>query len=359
MERRARYETDGCATLPNPLPRGARAAWIEGAAENTAAFQSAGYDYSRTHASFLWKLDGAETFLNGCEEREVRGGAMRMRSWTGKNCVAEDPNNAFGCYWRYDAQAFEGCGCVVAAAATCLCDRVADVTVSEYKIDTVSLDELTSLSTGDVLNTWRVLAVVGGMFFGSLLLASALHLRATLGKRRLLRRLVDPAKNRDLGFAVVQRVWTWHIDVQEMQFMFNATHRANDEDAVAAALLASHDAKGDYDAAAASKLETRRRMLELEREGVEGDAAAADVARAVERRVEEYKRGARTIAGLPSCDKARLTIRGCPYDRVGADTIAVPRGLFPRARVFFSLSPGCPGGFQSRRTHLDAFQLRF
>ena len=187
MERRARYETDGCATLPNPLPRGARAAWIEGAAENTAAFQSAGYDYSRTHASFLWKLDGAETFLNGCEEREVRGGAMRMRSWTGKNCVAEDPNNAFGCYWRYDAQAFEGCGCVVAAAATCLCDRVADVTVSEYKIDTVSLDELTSLSTGDVLNTWRVLAVVGGMFFGSLLLASALHLRATLGKRRLLR----------------------------------------------------------------------------------------------------------------------------------------------------------------------------
>ena len=115
MERRARYETDGCATLPNPLPRGARAAWIEGAAENTAAFQSAGYDYSRTHASFLWKLDGAETFLNGCEEREVRGGAMRMRSWTGKNCVAEDPNNAFGCYWRYDAQAFEGCGCVVAA----------------------------------------------------------------------------------------------------------------------------------------------------------------------------------------------------------------------------------------------------
>ena len=112
---------------------------------------------------------------------------MRMRSWTGKNCVAEDPNNAFGCYWRYDAQAFEGCGCVVAAAATCLCDRVADVTVSEYKIDTVSLDELTSLSTGDVLNTWRVLAVVGGMFFGSLLLASALHLRATLGKRRLLR----------------------------------------------------------------------------------------------------------------------------------------------------------------------------
>ena len=86
----------------------------------------------------------------------------------------------------------------------------------------------------------------------------------------LIRRLVDPAKNRDLGFAVVQRVWTWHIDVQEMQFMFNATHRANDEDAVAAALLASHDAKGDYDAAAASKLETRRRMLELEREGVEG-----------------------------------------------------------------------------------------
>jgi len=152
----------------------------------------------------------------------------------------------------------------------------------------------------------------------------------------LIRRLVDPAKNRDLGFAVVQRVWTWHIDVQEMQFMFNATHRANGEDAVAAALLASHDAKGDYDAAAASKLETRRRMLELEREGVEGDAAAADVARAVERRVEEYKRGARTIAGLPSCDKARLTIRGCPYDRVGADTSAVPRGLFPRARVFFS-----------------------
>lgn len=243
----------------------------------------------------------------------MRAGAMRMRSWTGANCVAEDPKNAFGCYWRFDAQAFEGCGCVVARAATCLCDRVADVTVSEYKIDTVSLGELTSLSIGDALNTWRVFAVVGAMFFGSLLLASALHLRATRVKRRLLRRLVDPAKNRDLGFAVVQRVWTWHIDVQEMQFMFNATHRANDEDAVAAALL--DDAEGD-DAAAASKLEVRTRMLELEREGVEGDAAAADVARAVERRVEALKRDARTRAGLPSCDKAR-PIRECPYDRVG------------------------------------------
>eukprot|EP00982_Pelagococcus_subviridis_P005340 29602-Pelagococcus_subviridis.AAC.1 len=95
--------------------------------------------------------------------------------------------------------------------------------------------------------------------------------------------------------------------------MFNATHRANDEDAVAAALL--DDAEGD-DAAAASKLEVRTRMLELEREGVEGDAAAADVARAVERRVEALKRDARTRAGLPSCDKAR-PIRECPYDRVG------------------------------------------
>ena len=142
------------------------------------------------HASFLWKLHDAKMFFNGCEEREVpslRAGAMRMRSWTGANCVAEDPKNAFGCYWRFDAQAFEGCGCVVARAATCLCDRVADVTVSEYKIDTVSLGELTSLSIGDALNTWRVFAVVGAMFFGSLLLASALHLRATLGKRRLLR----------------------------------------------------------------------------------------------------------------------------------------------------------------------------
>ena len=36
-----------------------------------------------------------------------------------------------------------------------------------------------------------------------------------------------------MAFSVVSDVWTWSIDVQEMQFMFNNLHHPNTAEAVA------------------------------------------------------------------------------------------------------------------------------
>jgi hypothetical protein len=47
-------------------------------------------------------------------------------------------------------------------------------------------------------------------------------------RRKVLRGLVDPdTAPAKWGFAVVADVWTWNIDVQEMQFMYNNLHLPN------------------------------------------------------------------------------------------------------------------------------------
>ena len=297
-EAAAAYSSEGCATLPNPFPPGGSLAWRPEALAGSAALASA-------NASFLWTFDHP-TLLAGCElltDLVSADGTTRMRGYATANgssveCLMESAENAARCRWRRDAQAFEGCGCETASRVACLCDHATDFTASASppRVRPISVAELASVSLEDLMNTWKVFAVVFGMFASMMALAAAFQTRDRRAKRKLLNKFIDGDRATRMGFHAVADVWTWCIDVQEMQFMFNNLHHANPPEVVLELLreeLAEEDpdADGPDDAA----LETRRKEIF----DMVQDFAAPEVHRAVRRRRMAMERAARATKGLP------------------------------------------------------------
>ena len=178
------------------------------------------------NASFLWTFDHP-TLLVGCElltDLVSADGTTRMRGYATANgssveCLMESAENAARCRWRRDAQAFEGCGCETASRVACLCDHATDFTASASppRVRPISVAELASVSLEDLMNTWKVFAVVFGMFASMMALAAAFQTRDRRAKRKLLNKFIDGDRATRMGFHAVADVWTWCIDVQEMQ----------------------------------------------------------------------------------------------------------------------------------------------
>ena len=290
--RKNEYSSEGCATLPNPRPPGGALVWAPGVREGDVPI-------SEANASFLWQFTNelVETVLAGCEavtftadDNVTRMLGFEQSNASATNCSAELASNEARCAWRRDSQSFEGCGCVVAAEMECLCNHATDFTASSAppKIKPVTIDELLSVSLDDLLNTWKVFAVVGGMFGCMSVLVVLFNRRDARAKRKILNKFIDGETATMMGFHVVSDVWTWEIDVQEMQFMFNNLHHANDPDAVEALLAERH---GDDEKAKSRELES---VLEQKE-----DFVAADAGRAIQRRREALKRAKRAKEGLP------------------------------------------------------------
>jgi hypothetical protein len=280
------YSTVGCATLPNPFPPGSELQWTPEVRDGRARLVSA-------DDSFLWTFQHPTLLLN-CTRNETLSAdnATRLRVYDGAGCAVEDPMNPTRCFWRRSTQSFEGCGCAVGPTAQCLCNHATDFSASSSppKIKPISIEELLSISLDDVFNTWKVFAVVGGMFGATAVLACLFEARDRRAKRRLLNKFIDPARGATrLGFAIVQDIWTWHIDVQEMQFMFNNLHHPNTQvevNKVIAEQIGTDDEKA-----------VSQRLEEILAQS--SDYAAPEITRAVERRRAALRRAARAREGLP------------------------------------------------------------
>ena len=109
-------------------------------------------------------------------------------------------------------------------------------------------------------------------------------------RRKVLRSLVDPdTAPAKWGFAVVADVWTWNIDVQEMQFMYNNLHLPNtaaDVEQVMRQQVGTDDE---------GEINRRLEALVAQQE----DVAAGEIALAVQRRRDAMRRAARARRGLP------------------------------------------------------------
>jgi hypothetical protein len=280
------YSSKGCATLPNPYPPGGEVKW-------TTAVKTGQTRLSTLDESFTWTFTHP-TLLNNCTQNETLSAdnATRLRIYTGtSNCTVEDPMNPTRCYWRRSTQAFEGCGCFVPPAVQCLCNHATDFSASSSppKIKPISIEELMSISLDDIFNTWKVFAVVGGMFFSTMFLSCIFETRDNRAKRKLLAKFITPAQAKKFGFAVVQDIWTWHIDVQEMQFMFNNLHHPNTQ-AEVNNVIGEQIGKDDEE-------DINRKLEEIMAQQV--DFAAPEINRAVDRRRAALRRAARAREGLP------------------------------------------------------------
>lgn len=235
-----------------------------------------------------------DSVLYNCTLVEYAGeGGVRLRRYDGEGCHVQNPRNKAMCFWRRDTQTFEGCGCVLSSSVSCLCNHATDFFASSAppKIKPISIEELLSVSLNDVLNTWKVFAVVFGMFACMSALACAFERRDGRARRLILDKFI---KNEEttarMGFTTVKDVWTWSIDVQEMQFMFSNLHCPNtraDLERVAGQQIGTDDAEA-VDA----------KLLEIADIG-KRDFAATDILRSIERRKAAMRRARRAKEGLP------------------------------------------------------------
>ena len=299
-ETTTRFSDEGCATLPNPSYPGGTLAWAPEVMNGTSSVRA-------ENASFAWTFEHP-TALEGCElvelraepsGSETRGIRLRAYAQSSSNdatrCAIEDPANAARCHWRRDTQAFEGCGCVTTRRTSCACDHATDFTASAAppRVKTISLSDLASMSLDDVANTWKVFAVVGGMFGCMMTLVLAFEIRDRRARRRILRKFIAGPTATTMAFEVLSDVWTWSIDVQEMQFMFNNLHHPNTAEAVAEVMK---ERFGDDE----ERVERELRAIVESR-----DYGALDFARAVERRKKALSRAARAKEGLPQVPRRR------------------------------------------------------
>ena len=292
------FSDAGCWSLPNPRPPGSVVAWDD-------AFSFSGAEASAESASFAWRITHP-TLLEGCVETRISSDANEtLRAWapasndTAATCPLSDPANAARCYWRADTQAFEGCGCLADAALRCRCSHATDFAASASKPAprAITAEELGSVTLDELVRSWRVFAVLFGMFCGTALVVLAMRRRDAAARRRLLRAFIDAEKQPvSFGFAVVRGVWTWSIDARDIQSVLAKQHVPCDADALRRALLERVAAAGGNPEDETQTKNELRRLLE----SAEDDPGAPALARAVERRRAAILRQARE--GEPPVD---------------------------------------------------------
>ena len=291
-EQAGEFSLTGCVNLPNPRPDGSAFTW------NQSLFDLIGDD--TTSESFLWHVT-LPSLLDGCVESVATDPNTNetLRTWANGDasaCELTNPGNAQQCYWRVDTQAFEGCGCVFDTSVACLCNHATDFAASASKPSprVLTFGELSSVTFTEIAESWKVFAVLSGMFGGTAIIAIAMFSRDQMRCKELLRDFIDTERQKtSFGFAVVRGVWTWSIDARDIQSVFAKQHLANDDPVVLKLLREEVIAVGgDPDDAKQIKSAFERMC------SVTKDPAVPAVERAVERRRAAIKRQAYSKANL-------------------------------------------------------------
>ncbi|KAK3254736.1 hypothetical protein CYMTET_36060, partial [Cymbomonas tetramitiformis] len=158
------YSTEGCATLPNPAPAGARLYWEQ---RNVSAMDG--------NLARSWAIGNAEQ-VAGCEVvydtvlPEYSGADAGYRKYIGRRCQVAKVGNAAGCWWVWQLGAFEGPGCILADELECLCSHLTDFKAANLEVQLgmgrttfVSTDELTGLSASDLKESALLFIVMAGI----------------------------------------------------------------------------------------------------------------------------------------------------------------------------------------------------
>eukprot|EP00854_Cymbomonas_tetramitiformis_P007592 gene7592-9040_t len=214
------YMDTGCATLPTLAPAGARLYWA-----------------TRNASELLWGLQGAwevgneSYYLSGCRREhgawfpqyEGRDAGYRKYVPTpeaeaeGSGCVVAEEGNEVGCWWRWQAQAFLGPGCVRASEVSCLCNHLTDFMAvatmppgepSMRRAETASLSDMASVSADDLADSMVLLLLLGTIMGAGLL--TFMWSNMTHDKERF--ELLTGLFIEKAGFSFREiGLWTWSI----------------------------------------------------------------------------------------------------------------------------------------------------
>ncbi|KAK3266870.1 hypothetical protein CYMTET_24540 [Cymbomonas tetramitiformis] len=226
------YDSAGCTQLPNPAPANVELVWktrqvslLEGGLETawTIAVEGEAGNYSLTGGALT--AGCVETFNASYPEYDGADAGLRKyvseSAEAGASCLLASPQNVFGCWWNWTHQIFSGPACVAAPAQECFCTHLTDFkaiqepevgSMEPPKVETLSTDELTSLSAEDVLRAGVLLAVVGGIMGGAVYLALCSMRRHDALRQQVLQQLTEPRGGLDeLCFECVDGAWSWAL----------------------------------------------------------------------------------------------------------------------------------------------------
>ncbi|KAK3248069.1 hypothetical protein CYMTET_42451 [Cymbomonas tetramitiformis] len=215
------YMDTGCATLPTLAPAGARLYWA-----------------TRNASELLWGLQGAwevgneSYYLSGCRREhgawfpqyEGRDAGYRKYVPTpeaeaeGSGCVVAEEGNEVGCWWRWQAQAFLGPGCVRASEVSCLCNHLTDFMAvatmppgepSMRRAETASLSDMASVSADDLADSMVLLLLLGTIMGAGLLTFMWSNMTHDKERFELLTGLF--IEKAGFSFREIGGLWTWSI----------------------------------------------------------------------------------------------------------------------------------------------------
>ncbi|KAK3277085.1 hypothetical protein CYMTET_14885 [Cymbomonas tetramitiformis] len=217
------YSTEGCTTMPNPLPAGATTFWRE------------------ANVSMLESLDAAwevtnTTLLSGCREAWVEaladeatdawedgramaaGSSRKVRAYVGEDCAISDPRNEAGCWWDWRLQAFAGPGCVWTPQLGCMCTHLTDFAAAQStnmgtrrfptEVAVLDYNDAASLSAAGIASSTALLTVLSVFMLGSCLLFCVSNWFHNRERMLLLIALVNPIGG---TFSSFGEVWTWSL----------------------------------------------------------------------------------------------------------------------------------------------------
>ncbi|KAK3233211.1 hypothetical protein CYMTET_56479 [Cymbomonas tetramitiformis] len=200
------YSTTGCATIPNPAPRGAQLYWRDDVWEKIRVRE--GEEEALLAAS--WGLSHG-LLLHDCNEEYVtlthtRGGAQgadnsTARKYTGTACELPDPGNEEGCWWNWSSAGFMGAGCELSPVLQCRCTHLSDYRAiqspgtfdSTFTVELISEEELILFDPAeDFAKNTELLVLLGVMAGVTVMLTVASNVDDEHQRRRYLEHFMKP-----------------------------------------------------------------------------------------------------------------------------------------------------------------------
>ncbi|KAK3259058.1 hypothetical protein CYMTET_31927, partial [Cymbomonas tetramitiformis] len=200
------YSTTGCATIPNPAPRGAQLYWrddvweklqvAEGAEE---ALLAASWGFS--HGWLLHDCTEEYATLTRTRGRAQGTEISIARKYTGTACALADPRNEAGCWWNWSSAGFMGTGCELSPVLQCWCTHLSDYRAiqspgtfdSTFKVELLSEEELiASFDPAEhVAQNIELIVLLGAMAGLTIMLTVASNVDDEHQRRQCLKRFMN------------------------------------------------------------------------------------------------------------------------------------------------------------------------
>ncbi|KAK3277429.1 hypothetical protein CYMTET_14563 [Cymbomonas tetramitiformis] len=219
------YNDTGCATLPIMAPPDAALYW---ATRNTSDLHGSLQD--------AWEVGNVSYYMAGCQRElgawfpqyegrdagyrkyvPMKGGSAEAAD--GGGCVLAEVGNTVGCWWRWQAQAFEGPGCVRATEVSCLCTHLTDFMAmasfplgepSQSRVEMLSLSQMASVEVDDLADSMVLLLLVGSILGTGVVAFVSSNISHNKERLELLSGLFAEDSG-GLSFHEVCGLWTWSI----------------------------------------------------------------------------------------------------------------------------------------------------